>query len=81
MLVGARRYLRVCSGGRQAKLPLALMSRERSLRLVIELNSGSDVGHDLHNRAPGCVQEGVNHNLSFPESKPGTLMEKPHTRG
>ena len=65
MLVSVRYYLRVCSGSCQAKLPCALMSREPA-ESVIQLNSGSDVGHDLPNRAPGCVQEGFNHNLSFP---------------
>ena len=67
MLVSARRYLRSCSGSCQAELPVALMSREPA-ESVIQLNSGSDVGHDLLDRAPGCVQEGVKHNLSFPVS-------------
>ena len=77
MLVSVRHYSRVCSGGRQAELPLALMSREPAVS-VIHFKSGSDVGHDLLDRATGCVQEGVNHNLSFPGRR--ILPEIPHTR-
>ena len=50
MLVSVRHYLLVCSGGRQANLPLALMSREPA-ESVIQLSSGSDVGHNLLDRA------------------------------
>ena len=53
------------------------MSREHAV-LEIHVNSGSDVGHDLLDRAIGCVQEGVNHNLSFPGRR--RLPEIPHTR-
>ena len=50
MLVSVRHYLCVCSGSRQAKLPCALMSREPA-ESVIQFSSGSDVGHDLLDRA------------------------------
>ena len=77
MLVSVRHHLCVCSGSRQAKLPCALMSREPA-ESVIQFNSGSDVGHDLLDRASGCVQEGVKHNLAFPEKR--RLPEIPLTR-
>ena len=80
MLVSVRHYLLVCSGGRQAKLPCALMSREPAVS-VIQLSSGSDVGHDLLDRATGGAQEGVNHNLSFPVLCGDSQRYRPHVRG
>ena len=77
MLVSVRHYLCVCSGSRQAELPCALMSREPA-ESVIQFCSGSDVGHDPLDRAPGRVQEGVKHNLSFPVISGDSQRYRPH---